>query len=154
LALVERDGALWFSQAGGGRIGRIAPDGRFSEFPIPSPDSQPRAIAIHPNGTIWFVETSSNALGRVDRDGAIHEFVVPIDHASLRGVIAGPDGNLWFTANGANQIGAMTPDGSFLGAWNVPTANAGPRCIMAHSNGRLYFGCYDSGAIGEILLSP
>ena len=88
----------------------------------------------------------------MERDGAIREFVVPIDHASLRGVIAGPDGNLWFTANGANQIGAMTPDGAFLGAWDVPTANAGPRCIMAHSNGRLYFGCYDSGAIGEILL--
>jgi hypothetical protein len=48
LALVERDGALWFSQAGASRIGRIDPKGAISSFPIPSDNSQPRAIALHP----------------------------------------------------------------------------------------------------------
>ena len=48
-------------------------DGKVTEFPIPSHDSQPRATIAHPDGSIWFVETSTNALGRIDRDGRITE---------------------------------------------------------------------------------
>ena len=45
-----------------------------TEFPIPSPDSAPRAMALHPDGSIWFVETGANALGRIAGDGTIVEF--------------------------------------------------------------------------------
>ena len=38
-----RDGALWFSEAAGNRVGRITTDGKVTEFAIPSHDSQPRA---------------------------------------------------------------------------------------------------------------
>ena len=48
-------------------------DGKVTEFPIPSHDSQPRATIAHPDGSIWFVETSTNALGRIDRAGTITE---------------------------------------------------------------------------------
>ena len=72
----ERDGALWFSEAAGNRVGRITMDGKVTEFPIPSHDSQPRAMTTHPDGSIWFVETSTNALGRIDRDGNITEHKV------------------------------------------------------------------------------
>ncbi len=105
-----RDGMLWFSEASGNRIGRITIDGKVTEFPIPSHDSQPRAMVTHPDGSIWFVETSTNALGRIDRDGKITEHPVPTPNSSLRGVTVGRDGNLWYTANAANKIGCMTPD--------------------------------------------
>ena len=52
------------SEAAGNRVGRITVDGVVTEFPIPSHDSQPRAMVTHPDGSIWFVETSTNALGR------------------------------------------------------------------------------------------
>ena len=65
LSIVVRDGALWFSQAGGNRVARMTLDGEVTEFPIPSADSQPRAMALHPDGSIWFVETGANALGRI-----------------------------------------------------------------------------------------
>ena len=45
-----RDGALWFSEAAGNRVGRITMDGQVTEFPIPSHDSQPRAMCPHPDG--------------------------------------------------------------------------------------------------------
>ena len=150
LALVERDGALWFSQAGASRIGRIDPKGAISSFPIPSPNAQPRAIALHPAGGVWFVETNSNALGRVDAQGKIEEFLVGIDNASLRGVTAGADGDLWFTANFANQIGHMKPDGEMVAVYDCPTPASGPRCIMSHSSGRLFYGAFDAAMIGEV----
>ena len=35
LSIVVRDGALWFSEAAGNRVGRITVDGAVSEFQIP-----------------------------------------------------------------------------------------------------------------------
>ena len=135
-----RDGALWFSEASGNRVGRITTDGKVTEFPIPSHDSQPRAMVTHPDGSIWFVETSTNALGRIDRDGKITEHPVPTPNSSLRGVTVGPDGNLWYTANAANKIGCMTPKGEVSA--NIRSRRrraaraASRRCPMAGSISR------------------
>ena len=122
LSIVVRDGALWFSEAAGNRVGRITMDGMVTEFPIPSHDSQPRAMVTHPDGSIWFVETSTNALGRIDRDGRIIEHKVLTPNASLRGVTVGADGDLWYTANSANKIGRMAPDGTVVGEYRYPDA--------------------------------
>ena len=51
--------------------------GEVTEFPSPSPDSGPRAMALHPDGSIWFVETGANAIGRMAEDGSVVEFEVP-----------------------------------------------------------------------------
>jgi len=150
---VVRDGALWFSEAAGNRVGRITVDGAVSEFNIPTHDSQPRAMVTHPDGSIWFVETGANALGRLGRDGKFQDFRFPTPNASLRGVTLGPDGNLWCTENFANKIGHMAPDGALIGEYDIPTAASGARCIAAMSNGRLYFTQYDAGSIGEIILT-
>src|SRR6185437_14000891 len=55
LSLVARGDALWFSEPGAGRIGRITMSGEINEFPLPSPASGPRAMALHPDGSLWFV---------------------------------------------------------------------------------------------------
>jgi hypothetical protein len=80
------------------------------------------------------------------------EHRVPIPDASLRGVTAGPDHLLWFTANFANQIGAMTTSCETVSISDLPTANSGPRCIMTHSSGRMFYGAFDAGVLGEIRL--
>jgi hypothetical protein len=45
----------------------------------------------------------------------------------------------------------MTKTGEMLGEYDIPTSGSGARCIMHHSNGRLYFTQYDSGGIGEVV---
>jgi virginiamycin B lyase len=102
---------------------------------------------------LWFVETSANALGCVFADGRMVEHRVPIDNASLRGVTVGPDGLLWFTANFSNQIGAMTTQGETVAVRDLPTAKSGPRCIMTHSSGRMFYGAFDAGLLGEVRIS-
>ena len=139
------------SEAGGSRIGRMTVDGTVNEFLLPRPDSQPRAMAVHPDGGIWFVETGANALGRLDRDGTIVEFAVPTPNASVRGVAVSTDGDIWFTENSANKIGRMTANGTMIDEYLIPTASSGARCITAMSDGRLFFTQYDAGMIGEIL---
>src|SRR5215472_14295754 len=53
------DGALWFTEGGVSKIGRITTSGSFTEFPIPtalisSLGLAPTAIAAGPDGALWF----------------------------------------------------------------------------------------------------
>jgi streptogramin lyase len=46
------DGALWFTESAGNRIGRMSPDGSgVREFALPNPNSSPRIIASAPTAT-------------------------------------------------------------------------------------------------------
>ena len=127
-------------------------DGAVTEFPIPSHDSQPRAMVSHPDGSIWFVETSTNALGRIDRArphhracGADAERLAarrhrrrrrrPLVHRELR-----------------QQDRLHGADGTVRGEYDIPTPNSGARCIAALADGRLFFTQYDAGAIGEVVI--
>src|SRR5262249_10137580 len=50
------DGALWFTEESGAKIGRIPSAGAITEYPIPRPDSDPGAIAVGADGALWFTE--------------------------------------------------------------------------------------------------
>ncbi len=150
LSISVRGNALWFSETAGSRIACLVPGKRVIEFALPNSKAEPRATVAHPDGSLWFVETGGDALGRVDADGTITEHPVGGTGLSLRGICVGPDGDLWFTENFANRIGVMDSAGRMRGRLTIPTPNSGARCIMAHSNGRLYFTQFDAGLIGEI----
>ncbi|MGB6965735.1 MAG: hypothetical protein WBD90_14895 [Xanthobacteraceae bacterium] len=47
----------------------------------------------------------------------------------------------------------MTPDGTVRGEYDIPTPASGARCITAQADGRLFFMQYDSGSIGDVVLS-
>ena len=51
-----RDGALWFTEIAGNKIGRATTDGAMSEFAIPTSNSRPDEIAVGPDGNLWFAE--------------------------------------------------------------------------------------------------
>ncbi len=65
-------------------------------FAIPTPASQPRAIALGADGNIWFGEFAGGKIGRITPKGEITEFVIPTPNSGPRALAAGPDGNIWF----------------------------------------------------------
>jgi FKBP-type peptidyl-prolyl cis-trans isomerase len=83
-----------------------------TEFPIPTPDSQPRAIALGADGNIWF----GHVRGRQDRPDHAGAARSP-SSTSRRPTAArarwrpGPDGNIWFSEFHAGKIGRITPTG-------------------------------------------
>src|SRR5690242_18152159 len=83
------DRAVWFTEADGNAIGRVAPSGEIHEFSIPTPASDPIEIAAGPDGAMWFTENAANQVGRITTDGVVSEFPLgfPADLAT------GPDGN-------------------------------------------------------------
>src|SRR5262252_5357452 len=47
------DGAMWFTEPGINKIGRITTAGDLTEFPIPTPDAKPYGISAGPDGNLW-----------------------------------------------------------------------------------------------------
>jgi streptogramin lyase len=107
------DGAVWFTDRAGNRIGRITPDGTVRYFRRGlTPKAGPAGIAAGPDGNMWFAEANANQIGKITPDGTITEYSAGISSdAQPVKIAAGPDGNMWFTEVEGNRIGKITLDG-------------------------------------------
>ena len=101
------DGNLWFCESGetGPAIGRLTPDGTFSEFPI---SGTPIAITPGLDGQMWFTEIFGGKIGSISMNGKVKEFDVPAANPVLHGITTGPDGNIWFTDAGNADVWRLT----------------------------------------------
>src|SRR3954470_10573964 len=81
-----------------------------TEFPIPTPGSQPWEITSGPDGNLWFTEQAGNKIGRITPSGSVTDF--PVSPGSRpTGITTGPDGALWFTELFGGRIGRITTAG-------------------------------------------
>jgi virginiamycin B lyase len=143
------DGALWFTEETGNKIGRITTAGSFSEFSVPTAASFPIGITAGPDEALWFTESGGNKIGRITTAGSFSEFSVPTAASEPIGITAGPDGALWFTEVFGNKIGRITTAGSFS-EFAVPTAASAPFEITAGPDGALWFTENEGNKIGRI----
>jgi virginiamycin B lyase len=56
------DGALWFTESAGNKIGRITTSGTITELTVPTAASNPTGIAAGPDGNLWFTERDANKI--------------------------------------------------------------------------------------------
>ena len=68
------DGALWFTEAHGDRIGRITTKGEVTEYPIPTTGAFASDITVGSDGALWFTESSGNKVGRITTKGELTEY--------------------------------------------------------------------------------
>jgi virginiamycin B lyase len=144
------DGALWFTEQGTARIGRMTTGGSVTEYPLSNPGASPRAITVGRDGALWFTEESfaATSIGRITKDGTLTEFPLSNANVEAPSIVAGPDGALWFTEScplftGATQcpngrIGRMTTSGK-VSEVALPTANSSPEAIAVGRDGALWF---------------
>jgi virginiamycin B lyase len=133
------DGALWFTEVGANKIGRITTAGAITEFPI---SGKPYDITVGPDGALWFTDLFAK-IWRITTAGATTNFPLPMTSAPY-GITAGSDGALWFTGlaggitGGGAMIGRITTTGAIT-AFPVPTANGQLTDITAGPDGALWF---------------
>jgi virginiamycin B lyase len=117
------DKALWFTEAGSGKIGRITTSGSVTnEYPIPTASSHPEGITVGPDGAVWFAEYSGQKVGRITTAGAMVEY--PVDEEGYNGmsagsIVFGKDSRIFvtglLTSNYGDQgvLAAMNINGSY-----------------------------------------
>lgn len=147
------DGAVWFTENSGNKIGRMTSEGAVTEYAIPTPASQPSRIARGPDGALWFTEFGTNKIGRVTTLGAVSEFAIPTQASRPLGITAGPDGNIWFTERAGHQIARITPAGEIT-EFSIPALDgvfpADLQSIVAGPDGALWFSDAFTGRVGRI----
>ncbi|MDD5558472.1 hypothetical protein [Candidatus Methylomirabilis sp.] len=143
------DGALWFTEYAGNKIGRITTAGTITEFSIPTGSSQPVGITAGPDGALWFTEFAGNKIGRITTAGTITEFSLSTGGSEPVGITAGPDGALWFTEFTEDKIGRITTVGTIT-EFSLPKASSGPRDITAGPDGALWFTELTGNKVGRI----
>src|SRR5688572_10343347 len=121
-----------------------------TEFPVPTPVSQPAGIALGPDGALWFTEENGHKIGRITTAGVITEFPTPTPVSGPTEIAAGPDGALWFTEFAANppKIGRVTTAGAFT-EYELPLGS-GPDGITAGPDGARWFTENGTNMIGRI----
>ena len=149
------DGALWFTQIGANRIGRMTTDGVLTdEWTVPTPNSQPDGIAIGPDGSVWFAEVLGNRIGRLMPDGTIVEYPVPTPDSRPTEVAVGPDGHVWFTERGTiaapgSKVGKVDPSTGSVSDYVVRPGSR-PLGIVAGPDGNMWFTEQAGNRVGRI----
>ena len=150
------DGALWFTESNGNKIGRASVAGSITDYSLPglnaAPLPDPLGITSVPDAALWFTEQQRNRIGRITTTGVISEYDVPTSTTYPVSITAGPDGALWFSETGTNKIGRVSTSGVFA-EYPLPAGHAYPYGIASGSDGALWFTEASSGSIGRITSS-
>jgi len=140
------DGALWFTEPGVNKIGRITTAGVITEY---ATGSTPQRIATGPDGALWFTESLANKIGRITTSGAITEYPVPTLGTAPNSITTGPDGALWFTESA--KIGRIDAAG-MVKEYPIPSG-VQPSGIATGPDGALWFTETFDNRIGRITTS-
>ena len=147
------DGALWFTEEDGNRIGRVTTAGQVQEFPLPRPASAPLAIAAGSDGALWFTmgdSTSPATIGRIDLSGTVQEYPLAEPGSQPVGITVGPDGAMWFTEFAGNRIGRIDVTTGVITEFALPEAGIQPEYVAAGPDGNLWFTSFDGAFIGRM----
>jgi virginiamycin B lyase len=142
------DGALWFTEANAGKIGRITTSGATTEYTATGV-RDPESIVSGPQNALWFGQP--RAIGRIQTNGEITLFPTPPAGGSVTVLTTGSDGRIWYTARTPDEIVAMATDGTFteylLGQGKVPVG------IVTGQDGALWFSEVGTNKIARITIS-
>jgi virginiamycin B lyase len=160
---VGRDGAVWFTDPQGGRIGRIFPGNSKADYYfVPTPRSGPAGIAATRDGSIWFTEHAADKIAILVPPGAdrptlgshgFAEFPLPLGGGPA-GIVAAADGSLWFAENSGNRIGRIildtNSDQPVITEYFLPVPHSHPNSVAVGGDGNVYFTELAASRIGKI----
>ncbi len=148
------DGALWFTDSGANKIGRMSGTGNVTEFSVPTPSAGLTGICQGPDGKLWFLEGAANKVGTVTMSGSFHEYAIPTPYSGAFDIVTGPDGALWFTEDAAGNIGRVTTSGN-IDELKLAQDYEKPFNITVGSDRNVWFSESEAyGILGRVELHP
>lgn len=104
------DGAIWFTDPGLNKIGRIDASGVVTYYAVPTQSAGLAGITAVSDNAMWFTESNGGKIGRIGTDGTVTEYTISQAGAHPMGIAAGAPGacipgTLYFAeSNGLGKI--------------------------------------------------
>ena len=156
--LVDRNGLVWFLSPKENKLYSFAPDGASDDtsggaglrgYPIPTPNSYPKGIAIDGGDTIWFVEANANKIGKFIPSAAIFgEYQIPTAFANPETLTVDGAGKVWFVELRTNRLSVFYPEDERFYEALIPTTASLPNAIAAGAEGKIWFLEYMGNKVG------
>jgi virginiamycin B lyase len=144
------DGALWFTESGIDRIGRITTSGNIQEFSTGiTAGATPYGITTGPDGRLWFAEYGRGVLGAITTSGTASEYP---GGNTIREIAVGPDGKLWSTEQANIAIDSTTTSGS-LTSWSAGSIAGATIGITKGPDNALWYVSDTGNKVGRITVS-
>lgn len=120
---------IWFTGKSTGTIGRIAPNGTITTYPLATVGSVPIYVRSGNDGTMWVTELVGNAIARITAGGTVKEFAIPTHNSRPIAIVPEPgSNNMWFSEEAGNRVARITPDGTIT---EFPIPMSQPNVILA-----------------------
>lgn len=153
-AVMVRDGLVWFTESGSGKLGALDPDTGEVRYASTGPLASPEALLDDGEGNIWITEHAGSALVKysVLLDSADR---VPVDNPDALpfGMAADARGNIWFAEHVVDYIGVHDPHGGGTDEVPVPTGSSFVQFLAADGEGNVWFAEQNGGKIGRVSVS-
>jgi virginiamycin B lyase len=150
---VGRDGALWVTEQGANKLGRLDPStGKFREYPLKTPGSGPHGLVADREGNVWFTAISKGYVGRLDpKSGNVTEYR-PSGSQEIdpHTPVFDQNGTLWFTNQESSSIGRLDPRTGAIELKATPTPHAVPYGIVVTSQGVPFFCEFHTNKLASI----
>ena len=147
---MSNSGLVYFIEIKTNKIGKMTEAGSFTEYTIPTANSNPSAgIAINVNGTVFFNEFRGNKVGKMTPTGTFTEYTVPTAACGVGSIAINSNGTIFFCEHDGNKIGKMTESGSFK-EYSLPSGNCDPMGLAINSNGTIFFAQEWTNKIGRM----
>ncbi len=112
LALGPDGVTIWFTGKTKNTVGKIAPDGKVTNYALPTAAALPIYVRPGPDGNMWVTELTGNKIARVTPDGQITEFAIPTANSRPIAIVPDPAGRgMWFSQEAGNNVGFITSSG-------------------------------------------
>jgi virginiamycin B lyase len=103
---------IWFTGKTKNTVGKIAPDGKVTNYALPTAAALPIYVRPGPDGNMWVTELTGNKIARVTPDGQITEFAIPTANSRPIAIVPDPAGRgMWFSQEAGNNVGFITSSG-------------------------------------------
>ncbi len=125
--------------------------GTFTEWTIPTPNSQPHCVVSDSRGRIWYAAIGANQVGMFDpATEEFRELRPPTPNSGPHGIAVSPGDVIWFTEERAGKIGRVDPVNFEITEYTVPTPNASPHTPIYDGRGAIWFTEQTGNRIGRL----
>lgn len=151
--VVADDGTPWYAGNRARHIGKINPEtGEITKYMMDHENARdPHTFAFDKDGNIWFTAQGGNGIGHFNvTTGQARVLPVATPNARPYGIRMDPDRERpWIALVGTNKIATVNPQTMEIEEIELPREETRPRRLDVTSDGKVWYGDFNSGYIGR-----